>query len=212
MSESITVTSHTRLAAAELMAVEVLVGELQAAGVDARVSVEMLSRTEGDGMTAFLAHDGKRLLGAAVPDRFDDTIEVTLFVAPAAPPGALDMLWAAVLDDAVQRHARRVLLLHDRKAPFLGRFAESRGLALDHSELVMQRPAAQGAVHCAPSHLEVRRASADDLPLVARITAEEWGSLENNLARAREAVAGGITTYYLALNHGEPVAALNIQM
>lgn len=212
MSESIAVTSHTCLAAGELVALEALVGELRAAGIDPRVSVEMLSRDERDGVVAFLAHNGEGLVGAAVPDRFDATIEVTLFMKPGAPPGAIDLLWAAVLDDAVQRHARRVLLLHDRKAPGIGRFAELHGLALDHSELMMQRPAAEGAVQSATSQLDVRRATADDLPIVARITAEEWGSLENNLARAREAVAGGVTTYYLALNAGQPVAALNIQM
>jgi ribosomal protein S18 acetylase RimI-like enzyme len=212
MSDSISISGHTRLAPADLAAVGELAAQVRASGIDPRLNLEWLGRHDGPRIAGWLAQAGGRLLGTAATEAFDGTLEAALLTAPDAPDGVASALFAALLAEARRTGIQRVLLAHDRAAAHLRHLAERERLTHDHAELVMRRAASLGAPVAAITSLEVRRADDDSLALAAQVTAEDWdGDPAQALARARTNIAEYQTVYYIATFAGEPVAALNIQ-
>jgi ribosomal protein S18 acetylase RimI-like enzyme len=211
MSETIIVTAYTRLPDAAIAAVGALAAQVRASGVDPRLTLEWLASRTGARVADWLAHNGTRLAGVMATESFGDTTEATIAIAPDAPPGVAEALFAALLEELPRQGVRRALLLHDRGAAPLRRLAETHGLTHDHAELVMRRPGELGVPPVPPGPLAVRVAAEDELPLVARVMAADWGGeVEEVLAHLHTGVARGYL-YYLATFEGEPVAALNLQ-
>ena len=204
----ITVEPRATLTDPERAAIAALVGALQARGVDARIVAAELnpdSRTP-----LLLAFDGAQLVGVAAADRFGDSAEVTLALAPDAPEGTGAAL-LATLPASVGAGVAQLVMLNDRAATKLAALYSANGFQPDHAEQML-RLAAGTSVRPTPTALTISAADATTIPVIAAVIAADWGV---PLDVAMETVTGNIrrldVTYYLATLSGAPVGTLNVQ-
>lgn len=200
------------LTAEELAEIRALAERCNAAdGLDLKLNWDLMQTRAADETSDFCARDDGHLIGYVALDGVGAELELTGMVRPEfRRRGICRALVAAALEECRRRGTEQLLLVSERASASGRAFATALGGRYSFAEYHMECDARDG-LDLLASRLQLRRAAAGDLPLLAEL---QQGSFDDGFEAALERLTHYFhepgSRYYIAMHEGTPVGKLGV--